>query len=168
MACICWRSMYSRCCLLISVSAAVLIFLRSSSTWTSWPEIAVQQPQRLAARRRFEQSLLAGHVEAEHRAEQVGEAQRILRLGDQLLDVDRHLHLGQLQHAGGQVDDGAIQRLDFGAVVLRLRQRLHARLEERLGLLGSQQADALDALDDQLDDAFAARHLLDDGAGADR
>ncbi len=88
-------------------------------------EIAVQQPQRLAARRRFEQGLLAGHVEAEHRAEQVDEAQRILRLGDQLLDVDRHLHLGQLQHAAGQVEDGPIDRLDFRAAVLRLRQRLH-------------------------------------------
>ena len=102
----------------LRLGLAVLIFLRSSSTCTSCAEIAVQQPQRLAARRRFEQGLLPGHVEAEHRAEQVGEAQRIRRLGGELLDVDRHLHLGQLQHASGQIDDGAIQRLDLGAAVL--------------------------------------------------
>jgi hypothetical protein len=60
-----------------------------------------------------------------------------------------------------------VQRLDLRAGVVGQRVRLDPRLEVRVGLLGGDEAHALDALDDQLDGPLVAGHLLDDRPGAD-
>ena len=78
----------------------------------------MQQAQGLGPCRRFQQGLLLGHVQAEHRADQVGQAQRIAGLGGQLVDVDVCLGLRQLEDLAGQLEHGAVERLDLGAGIV--------------------------------------------------
>ena len=114
-------------------------------------QVAVQQPQGLEPGGGLEQGLLLRHVQAEHRAEQVGQHQRVLGLGRELLDVDPRVGLGQLERLGGQVEHGAAEGLDLGPLVVGQRQRADPGLEIRLGLLQPDQRHALEPLDQELD-----------------
>ena len=91
-----------------------------------------------------------GHVEAEHRPDQVGEHQRVLRLGRELLDADP-AGLRQRDRLGGQVEHGAAEGLDLRPLVVGQRQRADPGAQMGLGLLEPDHGHPLDALDQELE-----------------
>ena len=84
-----------------------------------------------------------------------------------MADVHWGLRLGDGDGPPGQIEHGAEQGFELGALIVRRRESTYRCLEIRRRLLQTHDRRPLQSLYDDLEPLFGTRHLLDDGARAD-
>ena len=130
-------------------------------------EKIVGEMHELVDRVGFEHLLLFIHAQTEDRTEEVCEADRIVRAEHHHADFRRHLRQIS-QRLLNQRLDVALGGFDFFFVLyFQLGKDLHACAQEWLALQPFQHADAIGALDDQVQRVFDALHPFDHYQRAD-